>query len=98
MSTAAAVKGSHEDKGGGDRAFFGQPKGLGTLFFVELWERFSYYGMRAILLYYLTDAVAKGGLGVGETTGLAIVSIYGSSVYLLAVVGGWLAARAFRWE
>ena len=64
-----------------------------TLFTTELWERFSYYGMRAILLYYLTDAVADGGLGIGETTGLAIVSIYGASVYLLAVVGGWLADR-----
>jgi len=64
-----------------------------TLFTTELWERFSYYGMRAILLYYLTDAVADGGLGIGETTGLAVVSIYGTSVYLLAVVGGWLADR-----
>ncbi|RYV50134.1 peptide MFS transporter [Pengzhenrongella frigida] len=75
------------------RGFFGHPLGLMTLFTTELWERFSYYGMRAILLYYLTDAVADGGLGIGETTGLAIVSIYGSSVYLLAVVGGWLADR-----
>lgn len=64
-----------------------------TLFTTEMWERFSYYGMRAILLYYLTDAVAKGGLGMGQTTGLAVVSIYGTSVYLLAVVGGWLADR-----
>ena len=76
-----------------NRGFFGHPLGLMTLFTTELWERFSYYGMRAILLYYLTDAVATGGLGIGETTGLAIVSIYGSSVYLLAVVGGWLADR-----
>ena len=77
----------------GDRAFFGHPRGLMTLFTTELWERFSYYGMRAILLYYLTDAVRDGGLGIGETTGLALVSIYGTSVYLLSVVGGWLADR-----
>jgi POT family proton-dependent oligopeptide transporter len=64
-----------------------------TLFTTELWERFSYYGMRAILLYYLTDAVKNGGLGIGQTTGLAVVSIYGTSVYLLSVVGGWLADR-----
>jgi POT family proton-dependent oligopeptide transporter len=76
-----------------DRAFFGHPLGLMTLFTTELWERFSYYGMRAILLYYLTDTVANGGLGVERTTGLALVSIYGTSVYLLSVVGGWLADR-----
>ncbi|WP_233571666.1 peptide MFS transporter [Cellulomonas triticagri] len=77
----------------GDRAFFGHPRGLMTLFTTELWERFSYYGMRAILLYYLTDTVANGGLGIAERTGLALVSIYGTSVYLLSVVGGWLADR-----
>ncbi len=76
-----------------DRAFFGHPLGLLTLFGTELWERFSYYGMRAILLYYLTDAVADGGLGIDQTTGLAVVSIYGTSVYLLSVVGGWMADR-----
>ncbi len=77
----------------GDRAFFGQPLGLFTLFGTELWERFSYYGMRAILLYYLTDTVANGGLGVEQTSGEALVAIYGSSVYLLSVLGGWLADR-----
>ncbi|TKR23544.1 peptide MFS transporter [Cellulomonas hominis] len=77
----------------GDRAFFGHPRGLMTLFTTELWERFSYYGMRAILLYYLTDSVRNGGLDIAETTGLALVSIYGTSVYLLSVVGGWLADR-----
>jgi POT family proton-dependent oligopeptide transporter len=77
----------------GDRAFFGHPRGLMTLFTTELWERFSYYGMRAILLYYLTDTVANGGLGIADRTGLALVSIYGTSVYLLSVVGGWLADR-----
>jgi POT family proton-dependent oligopeptide transporter len=77
----------------GDRAFFGHPRGLMTLFTTELWERFSYYGMRAILLYYLTDSVANGGLGIAERTGLALVSIYGTSVYLLSVIGGWLADR-----
>lgn len=64
-----------------------------TLFGTEFWERFSYYGMRAILLYYLTDAIADGGLGLAPETGLAITAIYGSSVYLLSVVGGWCADR-----
>jgi proton-dependent oligopeptide transporter, POT family len=76
-----------------DRAFFGHPLGLLTLSGTELWERFSYYGMRAILLYYLTYSVADGGLGMDETLGTAVVAAYGSSVYLLSVVGGWLADR-----
>ncbi|KQT96607.1 peptide MFS transporter [Sanguibacter sp. Leaf3] len=76
-----------------DRRFFGHPIGLMTLFGTELWERFSYYGMRAILLYYLTDTLADGGLGLDSDTGLAVTSIYGASVYLLSVVGGWLADR-----
>jgi len=76
-----------------DRSFFGQPRGLMTLFTTELWERFSYYGMRAILVLYITDAVVNGGLGYDETTGEAIGSVYGSSVYLLSIVGGWLADR-----
>lgn len=77
----------------GDRRFFGHPLGLMTLFTTELWERFSYYGMRAILVYYLTDTIANGGLGLDQTLGEAVVSIYGTGVYLLSVVGGWLADR-----
>ncbi|MBW3085460.1 Di-/tripeptide transporter [Austwickia sp. TVS 96-490-7B] len=76
-----------------DRGFFGQPSGLSTLFFVELWERFSYYGMRAILAYYLYFAIVDGGLGMEKPTAQAVVAIYGSSVYLLGVVGGFLADR-----
>jgi POT family proton-dependent oligopeptide transporter len=76
-----------------DRSFFGHPRGLMTLFGTELWERFSYYGMRAILLYYLTATIADGGLGLDSDTGLAVTSIYGASVYLLSVVGGWFADR-----
>jgi POT family proton-dependent oligopeptide transporter len=76
-----------------DRGFFGHPMGLFTLFGTELWERFSYYGMRAILVYYLTDTIANGGLGIDKTTGNALVAAYGSSVYLVSVLGGWLADR-----
>ena len=78
-----------------DTAFFGQPRGLSTLFFTEMWERFSYYGMRAILLFYMYYAVTKGGLGMGETTAASIRSIYGSLVYLSGVVGGWLSDRVW---
>lgn len=76
-----------------DTAFFGQPQGLSTLFFTEMWERFSYYGMRAILLFYMYFAISKGGLGMSQTTAASIMSIYGSLVYLATVVGGWLADR-----
>lgn len=73
--------------------FFGHPKGLSTLFFTEFWERFSYYGMRAILVYYMYYEVSKGGIGMDEPTALAIASIYGSLVYMSGIIGGWLADR-----
>ena len=75
--------------------FFGHPKGLFTLFFTEFWERFSYYGMRAILVFYLYYEVSKGGLGLDQQTALAIMSIYGALVYMSGVIGGWLADRIF---
>ncbi len=68
----------------------GQPTGLYVLFFTEMWERFSYYGMRAILLLFLIDNV-RGGLGLTEAEGAAIYGIYTSSVYLLSLPGGWVA-------
>ncbi|MDK6499429.1 MFS transporter, partial [Escherichia coli] len=69
------------------RTFFGHPYPLGSLFFTEMWERFSYYGMRAILLFYMYYAVTKGGLGMDQTTAASIMSIYGSLVYLSTLVG-----------
>jgi POT family proton-dependent oligopeptide transporter len=77
------------------RGFFGHPRGLSTLFFTELWERFSYYGMKAILAYYLYYSVSQGGLGVDKSAALSLVAIYGSSVYMSGVAGGWLADRVF---
>lgn len=77
------------------KGFFGHPKGLFTLFFTEFWERFSYYGMRAILVYYMYYETAQGGLGIDQTTALAIMSIYGALVYMSGVIGGWLADRIF---
>jgi proton-dependent oligopeptide transporter, POT family len=75
--------------------FVGHPKGLFTLFFTEFWERFSYYGMRAILVFYMYYSVSKGGLGIDKTLALSIMSIYGSLVYMSGVIGGWLADRIF---
>lgn len=75
--------------------FFGHPKGLFTLFFTEFWERFSYYGMRAILVFFMYYEVSQGGLGFPENTALAIMSIYGSLVYMSGIIGGWLADRIF---
>ncbi|MCY8720410.1 MULTISPECIES: peptide MFS transporter [unclassified Bacillus (in: firmicutes)] len=77
------------------KGFFGHPRGLFTLFFTEFWERFSYYGMRAILLYYLYTETVNGGLGFDKGTAVAIMSIYGSLVYMSTIIGGWLADRVF---
>jgi len=76
--------------------FFGHPRGLSTLFFTEIWERFSFYGMKAMLFLYIIQEVSDGpqsGLGIDEETGGAIAGLYNSGVYLLALPGGWLADR-----
>lgn len=74
---------------------FGHPKGLMTLFFTEMWERFSYYGMRALLILFMTKAIADGGLGFDDKTSGAIYGLYTMGVYLMALPGGWLADRLF---
>ena len=74
-------------------AFFGHPSGLHTLFFLELWERFSYYGMRAILVLFMVAAAEAGGLGLPDATATAIYGLYTAGVYLLALPGGWIADR-----
>jgi POT family proton-dependent oligopeptide transporter len=71
--------------------FFGHPKGLGPLFFTELWERFSYYGMRSILIHYMTYSVAQGGLAFDTKQASAIYGWYTMAVYLTALPGGWIA-------
>jgi len=76
-----------------DKSFFGHPRGLSTLFFSEMWERFSYYGMRGFLILYMTAPVEMGGLGLGTATGAAIYGTYTSMVYLLSLPGGWIADR-----
>src|SRR5215813_4426632 len=76
-----------------DRGFFGHPWGLSTLFFTEMWERFSYYGMRALLTLYMTSKAIDGGLGFDERYASAIYATYVSSVWYLPLVGGWLADK-----
>lgn len=74
-----------------DRSFFGHPRGLATLFMTEMWERFSYYGMRAILIYYLTSTIAHGGMGFADSKAGAVYGLYTALVYLMALGGGWIA-------
>ncbi len=73
--------------------FLGHPRGLATLFFTEMWERFTYYGMRAVLVLFLVSAVAHGGFGIDDKTATAIYGLYTAGVYLAALPGGWIADR-----
>jgi POT family proton-dependent oligopeptide transporter len=76
-----------------DRSFFGHPRGLATLFFTEMWERFSYYGLRPLLVLFMAAALAEGGFGFDRDQASAIVGIYGACVYLASLPGGWVADR-----
>jgi POT family proton-dependent oligopeptide transporter len=76
-----------------DRSFFGHPRGLSTLFFTEMWERFSYYGMRAILILFMTAPIAAGGLQFDVPKAGVIYGTYTALVYMLSLPGGWIADR-----
>jgi POT family proton-dependent oligopeptide transporter len=76
-----------------DTSFFGHPRGLSTLFFTEMWERFSYYGLRPLLILFMSAALDQGGFGLERTQASAIVGIYAASVYLASLPGGWIADR-----
>src|ERR1019366_7743430 len=76
-----------------DSSFFGHPRGLATLFFTEMWERFSYYGMRAILVLYMVAPVSTGGLGFGTARAAGIYGLYTGSVYAMSIPAGWIADR-----
>lgn len=78
---------------GDDHAFLGHPRGLATLSGLEVWERFSFLGMQAILVLYFADTVAGGGLGMDPGTAASVSAAYGTMVYLVSVAGGWLADR-----
>ena len=80
-------------RGASKRTFFGHPVGLSTLFFTEMWERFSYYGIRPLLVLFMTAALAQGGFGFERDTASSIVGIYAACVYLASLPGGWIADR-----
>src|SRR5688572_3484398 len=82
-STAAAA----------DAAWAGHPRGLATLFLTEMWERFSYYGMRAFLILYMTAPAAAGGLGLADRDAASIYGTYTGSVWGAAILGGLVADR-----
>ncbi len=88
MSTDAAALPQYDHP-----QLLGHPRGLWTLFLTEMWERFSYYGMRALLILFMTDQVANGGLGFTDGTATAIYGLYTAAVYLVALPGGWIADR-----
>jgi proton-dependent oligopeptide transporter, POT family len=75
------------------RGFFGHPRALSTLFFAEMWERFSYYGMRALLVLFLVDAARHGGFGLDDAPAAAIYGLYPAGVYIASLPGGWIADR-----
>ncbi|MBF6476666.1 peptide MFS transporter, partial [Nocardia cyriacigeorgica] len=81
-----------------ERTLFGHPIGLTNLFGVEMWERFSFYGMLTILGYYLYYSATEGGLGMDQDTAVGIVGAYGGLVYLSTVLGGWVADRLLGME
>ncbi|MFF3215143.1 peptide MFS transporter [Streptomyces sp. NPDC002886] len=78
-----------------EKTFLGHPSGLAFLFMTEMWERYSFYGMRALLVLFLATNVADGGLGMKDATAVAIYSVYNAMVYLLALPGGWLGDRVW---
>ncbi|QCU77809.1 MFS transporter [Citricoccus sp. SGAir0253] len=73
--------------------FLGQPRPLANLFSVELWERFSFYGMQAMLVFYMSWTAAQGGLGIDPAVATGVVGAYGGMVYVFSIVGGWVADR-----
>lgn len=76
-----------------ERKFFGQPWGLANLFGIELWERFSFYGMQALLAFYMYYATTDGGLGIDQSVALSLVGAYGGFVYMMALVASFVGDR-----
>ena len=76
-----------------DNRFFGHPAGLQTLFLTEMWERMSYYGMRALLVLFMTASIQEEGLAFTVATATAIYGLYTGAVYFMGLPGGWMADR-----
>ncbi|WP_345762974.1 peptide MFS transporter [Diaminobutyricibacter sp. McL0608] len=98
MSDVVDEKDQASASGGDQKTFFGQPRSLATVFGVEMWERFSFYGMQGILLIYLYYSVQDQGLGIPQATAAGVVGAYGGAVYLSTILGAWLADRVFGSE
>lgn len=86
--TGATTEAAAHDKG-----FFGHPRGLATLFFTETFERFSFYGMKALLILFMTASLERGGLGFTVAKAGIIYGMYMAMVYLCCLPGGWIADR-----
>lgn len=93
MSEPMDIPTSDKQLPSADRSFFGHPRGLSTLFFTEMWERFSFYGLRPLLVLFMKAAITSGGFGIPAEQAGAIVGIYAASVYLASLPGGWIADR-----
>ncbi|NYE96042.1 POT family proton-dependent oligopeptide transporter [Psychromicrobium silvestre] len=87
-----------ETETGQGKTFLGHPLPLFNLFSIELWERFSFYGMQAILAYYMYYSVSNGGLGLDQEMAVGLVGAYGGGVYLSTILGAWVADRLFGSE
>src|SRR3954471_23220766 len=93
MSAAIDHTGASPEQPSDTSGMSGQPRGLSTLFFTEMWERFSFYGLRPLLVLFMAAAIRDGGVGFERTEASAIVGIYAASVYLASLPGGWVADR-----
>jgi POT family proton-dependent oligopeptide transporter len=93
MSAAIDHTGARQTGPSDTSGLGGHPRGLSTLFFTEMWERFSYYGLRPLLVLFMSAALLDGGFGFERGEASAIVGIYGASVYLASLPGGWIADR-----
>src|SRR5690242_16094712 len=93
LKTATPPATPEHDISAWDTRFFGHPRGLATLFFTEMWERFSYYGMRALLILFMQAQVATGGLGMSDSTAGSVYGLYTAMAYLVTLPGGWIADR-----
>ncbi|MCR6587249.1 hypothetical protein CINS5438_00640 [Campylobacter insulaenigrae] len=74
-----------------DKSFLGHPKPLFSLSMTELWERFSFYGIRPLLVLFMAASISVGGLNISKEEAAAIAGIFGGCLYLAALPGGWLA-------
>src|SRR5512146_2863575 len=92
-TAAAAGPGAPAGAARSGPTLFGHPRGLATLFFTEMWERFTYYGIQSILILFLVAARGRGGLGFSDESASAIWGLYRGATYLLSLLGGWVADR-----